>query len=121
MSIVYSLAILCAIGMVGRDDDQLAKRLSEAETRRIEAALQGQVQRQLQFQVQGQLQFQVQGLGQAQIDLVIVEMRRTAEQQVQETRRARIAEAKTRSAVEILSGSIIGDSFRSSRRRASLP
>ncbi len=103
MSIFHSFAMLCAIGMVGRDDDQLAKRLTEAETRRLAA------------EVQGQLQFQL------QLQLVIEEMRPTAEQQVQEMRRARIAEAKMRSTVEIVGGSVIGDSFRSSQRRASRP
>jgi hypothetical protein len=107
MSMLNAFAFLCAIGMVGRDDDQPTKRLTDAEMLRIKAAL--------QFQEQGQV------LGQVKFQLVIEDFRQKAEQQVQETRRARIAEARLRSAVETLSGSIIGDSFRSSRRRAGLP
>ncbi len=76
---MYYFAMLCAIGMVGGEDDQLAKRLTDAETRRIAADLLGQVQ----FQLHGQVHF----------DLVIEEMRPPAEQQVQEVRRGRIGQS----------------------------
>jgi hypothetical protein len=105
----YEFAMVCALIMVGRDDDQVAKRLADVEMLRIKAAL----------QEQGQLQFQVQG--QVELRLVVEELRRTEEQRVQETRRARIAEAKMRLTVETVSGSVIGDSFRSNRRRAFRP
>ena len=102
MSMLHAFAMLCAIGMVGRDDEQLAKRLAEAEMRLIEARLQLQ---EAQWQVQ----------------LAMEQKRPTAEQRVQETRRARVAEARMRSTVEAVSGPVIGDAFRSSRRPSSRP
>ncbi len=119
MSLLHAFAMMCAIGMVGQDAD----RPTDEETRRLAAELQVQIQEQgplqvqFQIQIQGQLQLQLQGEGQLVIEL----MRPTAEQQVQETRRARLAEARMRSAVEIVGGPIIGDSFRSGRRRPVAP
>ena len=121
MSMLHAFAMLCAIGMVGPDDDQAAKRLAEAERRRIEAALQAQVQFQEQVQIQAQLQFALQAQAHVEIHFVMEDMRRMEEQHVQETRRARIAEARLRSAVETVGGPIIGDAVRSSRRRANRP
>jgi hypothetical protein len=107
MSILHAFAMLWAIGMVGWDDDQPAKKVTDAEILRIVAEV--RFQEQVQFQGEGEFQ------------LVIEDFRQKAEQQVQDTRRARIAEAKMRSAVESVGGPIIGDAFRSSRRRAVRP
>jgi hypothetical protein len=37
MSMLHAFAMLCAIGMVGRDDDRPSKLLADAEMLRIEA------------------------------------------------------------------------------------